>query len=250
MQTTPETHKETGDGAPAVATFKANVPVQTSLFDQQIWGLIDYALACERQLELVDHVANGRKLETLVFCSHPPVVTLGRTTPKTDLIGWSGSVMETSRGGRATYHGPSQLVIYPIVDLRREDRAGLRERNVGGYIRLLGETVTQLLQESGAPVELRQGSENDEQGHTRQLTGVWAGERKVASIGVAVRKWITYHGVAINLCADEKAFSGIRPCGFKPGTMISMQELLGKKISADQLGQRFAQLFEAKLTRS
>lgn len=215
--------------------------------DQQIWGLIEYRQAVERQLQLVDDVANHRARETLVFCSHPAVVTTGRTTPKNDLFGWSGPVVESSRGGRATYHGPSQLVIYPILDLRREDRPGLRERNVAGYIRLLGETVADLIKGLGIAAELRQGQEKDEDGEKRELTGIWVGERKVASIGVAVRKWVTYHGIAINVHRDANAFEGIRPCGFRPDTMASLEEFLNHTISCDVLSHRFAELLEARL---
>ena len=210
------------------------------------WGLIDYQQAVERQLELLNEVSLKQKPETLVFCNHPPVVTMGRTTPKSDMIDWQGVVIESSRGGRATYHGPSQLVIYPILDLRLE-RPGLRERNVGGYIKLLGQTMTALAQELGVEAELRQGVEQDEQDRARQLTGVWVGERKLASIGVAVRKWITYHGIALNVFNDQIAFSGIRPCGFKPGTMISLEELLQKKLDINELATKFKFLFEQYL---
>ncbi len=238
-------HKETH--TPLENWQSGHEPLRISSFDQQVWGQIDYALAVQRQLELVDAVLAGERRETLIFCSHPPVVTLGRTTPKSDLFGWEGAVIESSRGGRATYHGPSQLVVYPIVDLREDGRPGLRSRDVSGYIRLLGQTITEIVRDLGLEAELKQGQEKDEDGHTRQLTGVWVGHRKVASIGVAVRKWVTYHGVAINVRSDVRAFKGIRPCGFRPGTMTSLEELLGCEVSCDLLAQRFAECFEFHL---
>jgi lipoyl(octanoyl) transferase len=211
----------------------------------EFWGLVDYQVAVERQLHLVNELSLYQRTDTVVFCTHPPVVTLGRTTPKADLLSWSGSVIESSRGGRATYHGPSQLVVYPILDLRREDHAGLRARDVGGYIRLLGQCVVDVTRQLGIESVLRQGVEKDEDGHARQLTGIWVGERKLASIGVAVKKWITYHGIAINLRSDPQAFSGIRPCGFKPGTMTSLQEL-----GVETTDQKVAELFLNAMNRS
>ena len=82
------------------------------------WNLIDYQESTERQHQLVEHIALGEQ-ETIVFCRHPSVVTLGRGSKSEDMQGWTGAITETSRGGRATYHGPGQIVVYPIVDLRK-----------------------------------------------------------------------------------------------------------------------------------
>lgn len=211
-------------------------------FDVQDWNEIDYEQAVTRQLEMVEAVAAGTRGETLVFCSHPPVVTLGRTTPRSDLIGWQGSLVEASRGGRATYHGPNQLVVYPIIDLRRE-RQTLRAQNVRGYVSLLAKTLENLICEMGVDAHLRSGTDFDDDGQPRQLTGVWVGERKVASIGVAVKKWVTYHGVAINVFKDPGAFVGIKPCGFRPGTMISLEELLPEPPRREAIKARFTDIF-------
>ncbi|MEO0337323.1 MAG: octanoyltransferase, partial [Pseudomonadota bacterium] len=89
------------------------------MLEFQEWGLIDYEEAAERQLLLLEKVAAGELPDQVVFCWHPPVVTLGRSSLPSDLQGWKGQVVETSRGGRATYHGPEQLVIYPIIDLSK-----------------------------------------------------------------------------------------------------------------------------------
>lgn len=188
------------------------------------WGLVDYETSVKRQLELLEKISDGAE-ECLVFCTHPPVVTLGRATTAEDLAGWSGETYESSRGGRATYHGPSQIVIYPILDLRRE-RAGFPVRDIHAYLRELEKAVVEGLHELGLP---QAEARTTEVGGV-SLTGVWVGERKVASIGIAVRKWTTYHGVAINILQDASAFQGIRPCGFATGVMASVEELLGRPV--------------------
>src|SRR6185503_6105365 len=109
------------------------------------WGLVDYESAVERQLAAVDDVAAGAE-ERIIFCTHPPVVTLGRGTTAEDMTGWSGSTVETSRGGRATYHGPNQIVIYPIIDLKRT-RNGIPERDVHAYLRTLEIATVEFLQD-------------------------------------------------------------------------------------------------------
>jgi lipoate-protein ligase B len=185
------------------------------------WGLIEYESSVGRQLAAVEEVAAGGE-ERIVFCSHPPVVTLGRGAVAEDLVGWSGALVESSRGGRATYHGPNQLVIYPILDLRRADPP----RDVHAYLRRLESATIELLRELGLPaVEARTSKVGEV-----SLTGVWAGDHKLASIGIAVRKWITYHGVAVNLLDDASAFQGIRPCGFAASVMSSVEKELGRRI--------------------
>jgi lipoate-protein ligase B len=183
-------------------------------------GEIRYQEALKRQEELVDQVASGAQPETVIFCSHPPVVTLGRATQPGDVFHWQGEVVQVSRGGRATYHGPNQLVIYPILDLRTE-RAGLPARDVHAYLRFLESLVVQALAKLDIQAEVRTHKNDD----GTSLTGVWVHDKKVASIGIAVRQWITYHGIAINLVPDKNAFSGINPCGFSQSTMTSLKEV-------------------------
>ena len=183
------------------------------------WGLIPYEPAVQKQLQYVETVVNGED-DCLVVCTHPPVVTLGRATTSADLTGWRGATIESSRGGRATYHGPNQIVLYPLVDLRR------RNRDIHAYLRRLeAATVSALIEMGVANAEAR----TTKQGQI-SLTGVWVGEHKIASIGIAVRKWVTYHGVAINIAEDAQAFVGIRPCGFAAGVMSSVERELGQPI--------------------
>lgn len=207
------------------------------------WGLIEYQPSVERQLQTVDEVAEGGE-ERIVICTHPPVVTLGRATPKEDLIGWTGSTVESSRGGRATYHGPNQIVIYPILDLRRA-RPGLAGRDIHAYLRTLEQATVGGLREIGLDgCEAR----TTEQGGI-SLTGVWIRDKKIASIGIAVRKWVTYHGVAINIVNDPNAFQGIRPCGFSADVMTNAESELGAPLSLglckDIFGSVFSRAFES-----
>lgn len=201
------------------------------------WGLIDYRQALQRQLDLVDLVSREHSREKLIFCTHPPVVTLGRATDRAvDLTGWSGELVEVSRGGRATYHGPSQLVIYPILDLNR------RGRDIHKYLRFLETLVIQTLRGLGIESKSRPEALGDDTDPSLQLTGVWVGSRKVASIGIAIRKWITYHGIAINVAHDPEAFAGIRPCGFQPGTPISVEELIGRAVDLAEVKKSMLEL--------
>lgn len=204
------------------------------------WGLLDYQQASDRQLIYVDEVASGQRSETIVFCSHPPVVTLGRGTKEGDITSWSGETITVSRGGRATYHGPSQLVIYPIINLANENRTSVPAKDIHAYLRLLEQALIHALSELGIHAEARnaEGSE---------YTGVWVGDKKLISIGVAVRKWVTYHGAAINCVNDPQAFSGIRPCGFTKETMLSLETLLGTKYDREKLISLFSHHLLLKL---
>ncbi len=184
-------------------------------------GVIDYESALQRQLKLVDLVYQKAAPETIIVCSHPPVVTLGRGTRQGDVSGWSGAIVEVNRGGRATYHGPSQIVVYPILDLNQ------RGRDLHAYMRALEHATVLTLNEFGVSASGR--SLQTQVGETVQVeaTGVWIGSRKIASIGLGVRHWISFHGLALNVERDPDAFVGMMPCGFSPETMISLEEALG-----------------------
>ena len=186
-------------------------------------GEISYLESYKIQKDLVGQVANGDE-ETLIVCSHPSVVTLGKKSTPEDIQGWRGEVHKIERGGKATYHGPGQVIIYPIIDLKK------RGQNIAGFLESLEAAMITTLAEFRI-----KGKGNHERGKP-DYTGVWVLDsnntpRKIASIGVAIKRWITYHGLAFNLFEDEIAFEGISPCGFKTETMISLQSLLkGKKV--------------------
>jgi lipoyl(octanoyl) transferase len=205
------------------------------------WGKVEYTEACERQLRLVEEVYQGGE-DRLVFCTHPPVVTKGRGTTAEDMTGWDGSTIESSRGGRATYHGPSQIVIYPILNLTFP-RTHLKERDIHAYLRALEETTAVALKEIGIDGERRETPPG-----ALSLTGVWVGERKIASVGIAVRKWISYHGVAVNVLDDPNAHRGIKPCGFTPETMTSVEKELGRKVDPGAVKEVFRAVFTSCLS--
>lgn len=223
----------------------------------QDWGLIDYNEALQKQLDLVAEVADGTYKEVLhsnshqlsnvpsghlhlpkenritsnhpgylIFCTHPAVVTTGRQTESTDIFGWDGPIVEISRGGKATYHGPSQVVVYPILNLK-QPRKNRGPQEIRGYLRDFEKAIIATLQEYDVKAEGQQGDD----------TGVWikqpTGTKKIASLGIAVKKWITFHGAAINVQYDPKAFQGINPCGFTTDTMTSLEQVLDKKVDLE-----------------
>lgn len=198
---------------------------EPALLNVEDWGLIAYKEALSRQEEYVDQVARELRRETLVFCSHPPVVTLGRGTKEGDVFGWTGEAFEVTRGGRATYHGPSQIVAYPILDLNS------RGRDLHLYMRALEGAVLATLDSFGISSEANALQVEDGAIEASPATGVWIGKRKIASIGIAVRKWISFHGLALNVEHDPAAFQGMKPCGFSPGSVISMEEVLDERPS-------------------
>ncbi len=175
------------------------------------WGIIDYKQSLDQQLDIVENVINKKSNETLVFCKHPSVVTLGKKSKSEDLGSWSGQTYTITRGGSVTYHGEQQLVAYPILNLEK------RNFDIHKYLRDLEKSCIKTLEGYDVLGYSREGH-----------TGVWvnkANPTKIASIGVAVKKWITYHGMAINLNKDDLAFKGINPCGYDSSVMTSLQEL-------------------------
>lgn len=202
------------------------------------WGLIDYREALERQEALVELIAREQSLGEIVFCSHPPLVTLGRKTQEGDVFGWEGPVHEISRGGRATYHGPSQLVIYPILNLNFVKSP----RDVHAYLRGFESAIIRALSSYGVKAHQDPSMIGDE---PLEKTGVWIGTRKVASLGIAVRKWVSFHGAALNVEQDPTAFRGLKPCGYSAEIMVSLEELLGRKVDRSELQQRL----QLELTR-
>jgi len=195
----------------------------------QNWGLIDYQTSLSQQIALVEKLSQEPDHPGyFIFCSHPPVVTAGRQTRPEDIFSWKGEIIEISRGGRATYHGPSQLVVYPIINLKNA-RAGRGPQEVKGYLRALEQAIVDTLKEYAIVAVGRTSQKLAAEHAETEETGVWVGSQKIASVGIAVKKWITYHGAAINLDHDPEAFQGLNPCGFKSSTMISLEALRAKK---------------------
>ena len=178
----------------------------------------EYGESLRMQQELVRERQAGTIPDTLVLVEHPEAITLGRSA-KSDNIIDAGAipVFPIERGGDVTYHGPGQLVAYPIFLLRES------ERDLHRYLRGLEESVLRTLADFGLSGTRRAG-----------LTGVWTAHetmpKKLASIGVAVRKWVTLHGLALNVNTDLARFSAIHPCGLDASVMTSMAQELGQPV--------------------
>lgn len=179
-------------------------------------GLCDYLAAWRLQQDLLEARQEDRIVDTLVLVEHPHVLTVGRNGRRENLLAPGDMpVVEVERGGDVTYHGPGQLVGYPILRLRDD------EHDVHRYLRHLEQALMATLADFAITGEQRPG-----------LTGVWAGPSKLASIGVAVRRgWVTMHGFALNVCPDLGRFASINPCGLPASVMGSMTSVSGRPVS-------------------
>ena len=170
--------------------------------------------------------------EVLLLLEHEPVYTIGRTPDQTSLRDAAllpYPVVQINRGGQATYHGPGQLVGYPILNL------AARGQDLHRYLRELEEALIEALAEYGVAAVRREG-----------LTGVWVGERKIASIGVGVRKWISMHGFALNVCGDLTPFNQITPCGIAGVEMTNLERESGQSVDVRSVADRVATVFERR----
>jgi lipoyl(octanoyl) transferase len=176
---------------------------------------MNFADALALQEKIVAQKREDHGLEDeLLLLEHESVYTIGRAPDRSSLLGAEHlpyPLFSINRGGQATYHGPGQLIGYPIVDLRRCGQ------DLHKYLRWLERLLIELLSEYGMAATQR-GS----------LTGVWVDDRKIASIGVGVRHWITMHGFALNVCGDLSPFDQIVPCGINDVAMTSMEKETGK----------------------
>ena len=179
------------------------------LFEVRRLGRTRYEDAHALQEAFVHARAESLVPDVLLFTEHEPVVTLGRGSPAGDAAQSGLPIVETERGGEATWHGPGQLVGYPIL-LLPESR-----RDLHAYLRDLEEVVIRTLGDFGVAGERVEGK-----------TGVWAAGKKLCSIGVAVRRWVTWHGFALNVHADLSDFARFRPCGLDPGLMANLDEFV------------------------
>ena len=189
-----------------------------------VWlGHVPYERALELQLDYLERRARDEIADTLLLLTHPHVYTFGRSgNPKNLLVSPDSLAREgipvarVGRGGDVTYHGPGQLVGYPIVRLAKPD--------VHRYVRAVEAALIEALGAFGVAGRRIEG-----------LTGVWAGDRKIASIGVGVRRWVTYHGFALNVCTDLSYFRRIHLCGLVGREATSISESIGREVPVDDV---------------
>jgi lipoyl(octanoyl) transferase len=187
-------------------------------------GPVPYLEAWELQRSLARNVFEGATPDTVMLLEHPPVITLGRRAEKSELHVPEGAdveIVETDRGGKSTYHGPGQLVCYPILDLTRHGQ------DVKRYCRDLEQALIQTLASVGLEATRIDG-----------LTGIWLHPppRKIASIGVHIAKWVTTHGYALNVDLDPAPFTEwITACGLEDTAFTTVARELGRPVSVDEL---------------
>jgi lipoate-protein ligase B len=169
-------------------------------------GLMEYGSCLKLQHELRDQRQRGEGHDVLLMVEHPPVATLGRRGSPAEVFDATLPVFTIERGGKATYHAPGQLVLYPIVHL------GEGNRDVRAWVQHLERFVIQLLAEQGIAARIE-----------ADLPGVWTGPRKIASIGIAIQHWVSFHGIALNVTIDPAEFQRIDPCGLGAQVMTSMR---------------------------
>jgi lipoyl(octanoyl) transferase len=207
-------------------------------------GVVGYAEALATQRALVEERKAGAIEDLLILLQHPPVITLGvkgdggrsNVVATAERLGELGiGVEETGRGGDVTYHGPGQIVGYPIIDLKPD------RQDVHRYVRDLEEVLIRVCADYGLTAGRIQG-----------LTGAWVGAEKIAAIGVRISRWVTSHGFAFNVNTSLDHFNLIVPCGISDRGVTSLEKLMGRSIPLPEVEERivhhFAEVFDRELT--
>ena len=203
------------------------------------WGRVEYGDALGRQRRLVEQRKAGAIPDVFVLCEHPHVITLGRNAKREHLLADDASlasrgvlVHATDRGGDITYHGPGQLVGYPILNLNGH------RRDVVWYVRQLEEVLIRAVGEFGV-----------EAGRKAGMTGIWVGEEKLAAIGVHLSRWVTSHGFALNVTTDLSYFHWIVPCGITDKRVTSLERLLARPVAMDEAKRAVVRAFGEVFSR-
>jgi lipoyl(octanoyl) transferase len=206
----------------------AAAPEAVRTLDVRRLGRVPYARGLDLQARLVADRQSGRIPDTLLLLEHEPVFTLGRNAraehvlfPETELRARGFGIYETGRGGDVTYHGPGQVVGYPILDLA-PDRC-----DVHRYVRDIEEVLIRTCRDYGVAA-----------GRVPGMTGAWVGEEKIAAIGVRIARWVTSHGFAFNVGGDLSPFGLIVPCGLRGRGVTSLERLLGRPVPPDEVMER------------
>jgi lipoyl(octanoyl) transferase len=190
-------------------------------------GRISWPEAYTLQEQLLEQRQNGEIPDTVLLLEHEPIITIGRTPDRSSLLAAESQgipVIETNRGGQATYHGPGQLVAYLIYDLTQ------RGKDLHKHLREIEDLLLALCVDLGVPATRREG-----------LTGVWVQSRKLASIGVGVRRWVTMHGLALNVTAESlQGFATIVPCGIADVRMTCLATEAQQPLSVQSIAAQLA----------
>ena len=204
-------------------------------------GLVPYEAGLELQRQLVEDRKAQRIPDQLLLLQHPPVITLGVRVrddranvlvPADELARQGVELVETGRGGDVTFHGPGQLVGYPILDLDPD------RRDVHRYVRDLEEVLIQVAASFGIVAGRQPG-----------LTGAWVGNEKLAAIGVRISRWVTSHGFALNVATDLRHFDLIVPCGIRDKGVTSLERLLDRRVAMAEVESATVAAFAAVFTR-
>ena len=198
-------------------------------------GLSDYNETWKLQKKLQSKRILGEIEDHLILVEHPPVFTLGKNASKQHIINNSNgvSIIQTDRGGNITFHGPGQLVGYPILDLNHY------KRSITWYMRELEQLVIDVLGEYDIKASRKKG-----------LTGTWVKDKKIAALGVRISKWVTMHGFSLNINPDLNFYKYIIPCGIKEYGVTSMAEIMGNKVPTmneikTKMTKRFTKNFDS-----
>jgi lipoyl(octanoyl) transferase len=218
-----------GQASDALDLFAAEGADGRGLARVRWLGRMEFSRALALQEDVVAQKRKNRSLpDELFLLEHDPVYTIGRTPDRSSLLDPARlphPLFVINRGGQATYHGPGQLMGYPIIDLRRCGQ------DLHRYLRWLEQLLIELLAHYGIRGERREA-----------LTGVWVADRKIASIGVGVRHWITMHGFALNVCGDLSPFDHIIPCGINKVVMTSMEKEAGAAFAVAEVARKMEEL--------
>lgn len=220
--------------------FRATVYYTMHEIEVIDWGRTRYAEALERQLARVELRKTGECGDSLIFTEHNPVYTMGLRKGADQHLIWNETklaeqgieVFQINRGGDITYHGPGQIVGYPIISLQSR-------KDLHTYLRDLEEIVIRALRGFGLSADRREGK-----------TGIWLETRKICAIGVAVKSWVTYHGFALNVDLNMDHFNGIVPCGITDGSVTSLVNELGYSIEMADLKTALAVEFQKVFANS
>jgi len=204
-------------------------------------GLVEYSEACRLQKSLLARRLEGDTGDTLLLLEHPPTITVGRAGKLENILATQSELAEkgvtvffTDRGGDVTYHGPGQLVGYPIIDLRE------RSRDIHSYLHNLEEVLIRTLADFSVKA-----------GRDKTHSGVWVGNKEIAAIGIKVKRWVTMHGFALNVNVDLEPFSLINPCGFCDRKAASLSALTSQYVPRTAVTERllshFSEVFDARL---